>query len=110
LKGKRRKHVPLRSCIACREKQPKRELIRVVCTPEGSVEIDLQGKRAGRGAYFCRRPDCWQVALQPQRLSRALKCHLSAKDTEALKAHVVLLFGGEDPIESPEVLSDEAGV
>jgi uncharacterized protein len=108
LKGKRRKHIPLRTCVACREKRPKRELVRLVCTPEGSLEVDLRGKRAGRGAYVCRRPECWQAALQPQRLSRALKCQVSAEDTAALEAQIASLFEAESTVKTA-VLSEAAG-
>ena len=83
---KHRKHVPLRSCIACRERFPKRELVRIVRTPEGSVEIDLMGKRSGRGAYLCRNPECWETALQPRRLSQALKCRVQDRDVAALRS------------------------
>jgi predicted RNA-binding protein YlxR (DUF448 family) len=83
---KRRKHIPLRSCIACRAKLPKRELFRVVRTPEGTLEMDPKGKRAGRGAYVCREWECCEAALQPGRLSQALKCQVNAKEAAALKA------------------------
>ena len=92
LSAKRRKHVPLRSCIACREKLPKRELIRVVRTPEGTLEIDPKGKSAGRGAYLCRKRECSEVALTPGRLSQALKCAVSASEAETLSASVSSLI------------------
>lgn len=91
---KRRKHVPLRSCIACRQKSPKRDLIRVVRTPEGVLEIDLKGKKAGRGAYLCRRLQCCEAALQPGRLSQALKSQVSAREAAALRAAVSALLEG----------------
>lgn len=53
------KHIPIRQCIACRERRPKRELLRIVMTPEGPV-LDPTGRRPGRGAYVCPdRPSCW---------------------------------------------------
>ena len=82
----RRKHVPLRCCIACRQKLPKRELVRIVRTPEGTIEIDPKGKRAGRGAYLCHQQQCWEQALQPRRLAQALQYPVSAEDVAALKA------------------------
>lgn len=82
---KRRKHVPLRSCITCRERFPKRDLVRIVRTPEETIEIDLKGKRSGRGAYLCRNQQCWDTALQPRRLSQALKCPVHDKDVAALR-------------------------
>ena len=89
---KRRKHIPLRSCIACRAKLPKRELIRVVRTPGGTLEIDPKGKRAGRGAYLCRQRQCCETALQPGRVSQALKSKVGATEVEALKASILLLI------------------
>jgi len=92
LSVKRRKHVPLRSCIACRAKLPKRELIRVVRTPGGTLEIDPKGKQAGRGAYLCRKLQCCETALQPGRLSQALKCRVDATEVAALKDSVSSLI------------------
>ena len=69
-KGPRPKHVPIRTCIACRQEAGKRELVRVVRTPSGSVQVDPTGKLAGRGAYICRTRACWEQALQGQRLGR----------------------------------------
>lgn len=86
--GKRRKHVPLRTCIACHKKQPKRDLIRAVRTPEGTVEIDFQGKLPGRGAYFCSARNCWETALQPGVLTRLLKAPVSVEDTARLQEAV----------------------
>jgi predicted RNA-binding protein YlxR (DUF448 family) len=83
--GKRppqRKHVPQRTCVACRTVRPKRELVRIVRTPEGAVIVDETGKRSGRGAYLCRRRDCWEMALARRQLERALKVTLTA-ETEA---------------------------
>ena len=90
--ARRRKHVPLRSCIACRERYPKRDLVRIVRTPEGTIEIDLKGKRAGRGAYLCRQQQCWEAALQPQRLSQSLKCRVREEDVAALRSQAPSLI------------------
>ena len=88
MSAKRRKHIPLRSCIACREKLPKRELIRIVRTPEGTLEVDPKGKRAGRGAYLCRKRQCSETALTSGRLSQALKTKVTASEAEALSMRV----------------------
>jgi hypothetical protein len=80
----RPRHVPQRTCIACRRTTAKRELVRIVRTVEGGVEVDPTGKRSGRGAYLCPTPDCWRLAVQKGRLDRALKTGLSARDREAL--------------------------
>lgn len=81
----RPKHKPQRTCIICREMKDKRELIRVVRTPEKNVVIDPTGKANGRGAYLCRRSDCQQKGLQKGRLDRALKVTLSEADLTQLR-------------------------
>jgi len=73
----RPRHVPQRTCIACREHDAKRALTRIVRTPEGEVQIDPSGKRNGRGAYLCDRPPCWERALVTPLLGRALNTELS---------------------------------
>ena len=58
------KKVPMRQCTGCREMKPKRELIRVVKSPEGEIAIDFKGKNPGRGAYVCRNLDCLEKAAK----------------------------------------------
>lgn len=90
-RGPRPKHVPVRTCIACRQERGKRELVRVVRTPDAGVQVDLTGKLAGRGAYLCRMRLCWDVALQGQRLAAALKTSLSADEAAMLRAFAATL-------------------
>ncbi|MGQ9493850.1 MAG: RNase P modulator RnpM [Anaerolineae bacterium] len=78
------KHIPLRTCVQCQRVRPKRELIRIVRTPQGTIEIDERGKAAGRGAYLCRNKACWEGAISRQRLDYALKTTLSPEDRERL--------------------------
>ncbi len=67
------KHIPQRTCIACRTVRAKRELIRIVRTTTHHVETDPTGKKAGRGAYLCRQRECWEMVLNhPARLMQAL--------------------------------------
>ena len=66
------KKIPMRMCVACREMTPKRELIRVVRSPEGEISIDDRGKKNGRGAYVCNKIECIQNALKRKQLERAL--------------------------------------
>jgi predicted RNA-binding protein YlxR (DUF448 family) len=80
-------HVPQRTCVCCHTASAKREFVRVVRTPEGTVEVDLSGKRAGRGAYLCARLSCWQEALKKDRLARALRTTISADDRDALRRY-----------------------
>jgi len=65
--------IPIRKCIGCGEMKPKKEMIRVILTPEGNIELDLTGKKNGRGAYICRNLDCLQKALKTHGLERSLK-------------------------------------
>lgn len=104
---KRRKHVPLRTCIACRQTRPKRELIRIVRTPEATIEIDPGGKRPGRGAYVCANRQCWETALEQRRLYRALKCQLSAEDEAALRESAASLLVEEAAAEPGYVVSKD---
>ncbi len=73
----RPKHVPQRMCVACRDHDAKRGLVRVVRRPDGTVGLDPGGRANGRGAYLCHRPACWERALKAGLLVRAL--HLSTE-------------------------------
>lgn len=73
----KQRKVPLRKCVATQEMMPKKELIRVVRTPEGEVLIDLTGKKSGRGAYICGKFECFKLAQKNKALDRALKCQVS---------------------------------
>lgn len=68
------KKLPVRMCAGCAEHKTKKELVRVVRTPEGSVELDLTGKKSGRGAYICPDPACLKKARKARRIERALEC------------------------------------
>lgn len=65
------KRVPLRMCTGCGEMKPKRELVRVVKSAEGEISLDLTGRKAGRGAYVCKNPDCLKKARKTKRIERA---------------------------------------
>jgi len=80
----RARHVPQRTCVACRRTTAKRELVRIVRTPQGTVEIDPTGKKSGRGAYLCKAQQCWHLALKKERLDHALKAKLAPQEKEAL--------------------------
>jgi len=78
------KKVPLRMCVGCREMKPKKELIRIVRTPEEKIAIDPTGKRAGRGAYVCPNRVCVQKAIKARSIERALQCSLAKEVIEDL--------------------------
>lgn len=68
------KRVPLRKCIGCNEQKPKKELLRVVRSPEGEISMDETGKKAGRGAYLCPSKACLAKARKAKRLERTFEC------------------------------------
>ncbi len=67
------KTIPQRQCMGCRERRPKQELIRVVRSPEGTVNLDFRGKANGRGAYLCPNPACLKKAIRSKALERSLE-------------------------------------
>lgn len=81
----RQKHIPLRTCVACRETKPKRELVRVVLVPDQGLVVDKTGKLNGRGAYICNRYACWLQALERDAIGRALKIKLAPADIAVLE-------------------------
>lgn len=106
-KGPRPKHVPQRTCVACRRSDTKRGLLRLVRDADGRVALDLTGKRAGRGAYLCHQPSCWEQALKRQALERALRIDvLHGEDRAALEAMVVSL----QTEQAEQAASEEASV
>lgn len=90
------KHIPQRTCIACRRTAGKRELVRLVRTVEGSVEIDVSGRKAGRGAYLCPAWPCLETALKGGRLEQALGVSLTEADRQRLISHGEGLFTGRE--------------
>ncbi|MCL2766625.1 MAG: YlxR family protein [Peptococcaceae bacterium] len=67
------KRIPQRLCVGCQEMKPKKELLRIVRTPDEGITIDQTGKRAGRGVYICLNPECLKIARKGKRIEKALK-------------------------------------
>ena len=67
------KKVPMRMCVGCREMKPKKELVRVVKSPQGEISVDFTGKVSGRGAYICANAECLNRARKIKALERALE-------------------------------------
>ena len=78
------KKIPQRMCVGCQEMRPKKELIRVVRTPEEDILIDPTGKKAGRGAYVCPQVECLQRACKEKRLEKALQRPISREIYDSL--------------------------
>ena len=79
------KKIPMRMCVACRQMRSKRELIRIVRTPEGAVVLDRSGRANGRGAYLCDSVDCFQRAVKTRALERALESRLDETVLKSLQ-------------------------
>jgi hypothetical protein len=93
-KRQRSRHIPQRTCVACRHTDAKRGLIRLVRTTEGGIAIDPTGKRQGRGAYLCASRTCWQMALKRKQLERALRLEkLRPEDRATLEQYMEHLEG-----------------
>jgi len=82
------KKIPMRQCLGCREHKPKKELIRVVRSPEGEVSLDFKGKLPGRGAYVCPQAACLSKARKSRALERAFDTALSPEVYEALEQQI----------------------
>lgn len=79
------KKMPMRMCLGCNEMKNKRDMIRIVKSPEGNVTIDLTGKKSGRGAYICKNSDCFEKARKARRFERSLSCKICEEVYEEMK-------------------------
>jgi uncharacterized protein len=82
------KHLPQRTCIACRQVKERKDLIRLVSIEKGVAEIDPSGKKPGRGAYLCPRKTCWESALKKNRLDYALRTKLHDDSRQTLREYI----------------------
>lgn len=80
--------IPLRKCISCGENKPKKELIRVVRTNDGSIVIDTTGKVNGRGAYLCSNINCLETSAKTNKLSRSLQTEVKEEIYKELKEFI----------------------
>ena len=88
------KKIPMRMCLGCNEMKPKRELIRVVRSPEGTISLDFRGKASGRGAYVCRSAACLRKAIRARALERAFSVQIPAEIYERLEREMEVGDGG----------------
>ena len=82
------KKIPMRQCLGCREMKPKKELIRVVRSPEGEISLDFKGKASGRGAYVCPDPRCLKKAIKARALERAFSAQIPPEIYERLESQM----------------------
>lgn len=83
------KKIPMRKCTGCGESFPKRDLIRVVRSPEGEVSLDFTGKKSGRGAYVCKSSTCFKKARKANRFRVNLECEIPDEVLGALEEEIV---------------------
>ncbi len=81
----KQKKIPLRMCLGCKEMKPKKDLIRVVKNNEGEINIDLIGKKPGRGAYICKSVECLEQAIKAKRLEKAFETTIDVEIYNNLK-------------------------
>ena len=86
---KKQKYVPLRRCMACNEEKEKKDLIRIVRSKEGVLDIDLTGKKNGRGAYICKREDCLNKVIKTKRLERVLETKIDEDFYESIRGVII---------------------
>ena len=81
----KQKKLPMRMCSGCQQHKQKKELVRVLRTPEGEITVDLTGKKSGRGAYLCPDTACLKLARKAKRLERSLSCAIPDEVYERLE-------------------------
>lgn len=88
------KKIPLRVCTGCGESKPKKEMIRVLKTPEDEIVLDATGKKNGRGAYICCSVSCLHKAIKSKGLERSLKVEIPKQLLDTIEKELVLLESG----------------
>lgn len=84
-----KKKIPQRLCLGCQAVQPKKELVRIVRSPEGEFSVDFTGKKPGRGAYVCRNLACFDAAVKGRRFAKAFQGALGDDVLAVLRASLV---------------------
>ena len=87
------KKIPLRMCIGCREMKEKKQLLRVVRSPEETISLDPTGRKPGRGAYICREKECLEKAIRQHQIERAFSCSVSPDVYDQLRQQLQQVNG-----------------
>lgn len=83
------KKKPARTCMACNEQKEKQELLRIVKSKEGVIEVDLTGKKSGRGAYICKNLECLEKVIKTKRLERIFEKEISQELYESIRGVII---------------------
>lgn len=86
---KNQKYVPLRRCMACNNQKEKSELLRIVKSNDGTIHIDLSGKKSGRGAYICKNKECLEKVIKSKRLAKSLNTEISLEFYESMRGFII---------------------
>lgn len=84
------KKIPMRQCLGCNAHKPKKEMMRVLRTPEGNIELDLLGKKSGRGAYVCPSLSCFKKARKSKRIETVLECKIPEEIYDEMENQISL--------------------
>ena len=84
----KQKKIPMRKCNGCGEQKPKKELVRIVKSPDGEVSLDLTSKASGRGAYICKNAECLQKAKKSHRIDKAFEMTIPESVYEQMIAEI----------------------
>ncbi|WP_130837028.1 RNase P modulator RnpM [Lachnoclostridium sp. Marseille-P6806] len=103
------KKIPMRSCIGCGRNRPKKELVRIVRTPEGEIVPDGTGRAPGRGAYLCSDPECLDRAIRRKALGRAFETEVPPEAAERLKGSFEAILPRADSGRSRGTEAPDAG-
>lgn len=93
------KKKPQRMCVTCKERKDKKDLLRVVLLPDGSITYDPTGKTPGRGSYLCRKEECIMAEVKAHRLARGLRHKVDPDDLKRVADEILGLVGKEEPVE-----------
>ncbi|MCI8747880.1 MAG: YlxR family protein [Lachnospiraceae bacterium] len=85
----RTRKIPMRQCTGCGVRKEKKELIRIIKTPEDLIEVDFTGKKNGRGAYICNSVECLRIAEKRKSLERSLKVTIPAEVYKELEKEMM---------------------
>lgn len=84
-----KKKIPMRKCLGCNEMKAKKEMIRIVRSPEGKISMDLKGKASGRGCYICPTIECLESAIKAKRIQNALETQIDDELVNALREQIL---------------------
>ena len=90
------KKIPQRKCIGCNEMKEKKELIRIVRSPEGDISVDPEGKKNGRGCYICINAECFEKVRKGKKLEKTFKMQIPQEIYDELETQIISLQAGDD--------------